>query len=51
MCQLRDKDLLNPSSGEEGEEGEEGGGTVQGEGEGGIWVKKGSFLLFHWCPY
>ena len=37
MCQLRDKGLLsdsNPSSG--GEEEEEEGGTVQGEGEGGL---------------
>ena len=48
MCQLRDKDLLsdsNPSSGEEEEEEE--GGVVRYRER----VKKGSFLLFHWCPY
>ena len=36
MCQLRDKGLLSGSNPSSGEGEEEEGGTVQGEGEGGL---------------
>ena len=48
----RHKGLLsdsNPSSG--GEEEEEGVVRYRGRVKGEFGAKKGSFLLFHWCPY